>query len=223
MFVYYTKKELPTSRATVVTITTYGIITGLVGIEHALGEILQGDQAPDGVVFTSWPNSAFFRSVAGEPAMSLIPNFLTSGIATFLVSAAILLWSIRFAPRKWSGFALILLSIALLLVGGGFGPPHLGIIIGLAALKNHSGFAWTRTHVRAGILRGLSASWPAICGMSLACWFMVMPGVMLLDLTFGLGEESALVYAIILAAFGTLFLAILAGYARDAVQAVARQ
>jgi len=60
--------------ATQITVTTFGIIMGLAGLEHGLGEILQGNATPPGIMFPSWPNSAFFSTLAGEPAMSIIPN-----------------------------------------------------------------------------------------------------------------------------------------------------
>ena len=37
------------SKATVAAASIYGLITGLVGIEHALGEILQGNHPPGAV------------------------------------------------------------------------------------------------------------------------------------------------------------------------------
>ncbi|HXF60171.1 MAG TPA: hypothetical protein VNK95_01060 [Caldilineaceae bacterium] len=100
-----------------------GVLAGLAGIEHGIGEILQGNIAPNGLVIESWPGSALFRVVAGEPAMTLIPNLLISGVVACLVSALILIWTTLFVQRKNGGLVLILLSLVLLLVGGGFGPP----------------------------------------------------------------------------------------------------
>jgi len=65
--------------ATRVFASTFGTIMALAGIEHGIGEVLQGSVAPSGVMFPSWSNSAFFRNLAGEPAMTIIPNLLITG------------------------------------------------------------------------------------------------------------------------------------------------
>lgn len=72
--------------------------------------------------------SELFRILAGEPAMTLIPNFLITGIPAVLVSLVFLAWVTRYIQREHGGPVLILISIVWLLVGGGFGPPLLGVI-----------------------------------------------------------------------------------------------
>ena len=72
--------------ATNVTVATFGALAGLAGLEHGIGETLQGNRAPDGIMIVSWPGSAFFRIVAGEPAMTIVPNLLVTGILAILVS-----------------------------------------------------------------------------------------------------------------------------------------
>ena len=73
--------------ATRTTVSTFGIMAALAGIEHGIGEILQGNVAPDGIVFLSWPDSAFFDIVGGEPASTLIRNLPVSGILTIFFSS----------------------------------------------------------------------------------------------------------------------------------------
>ena len=108
--------------ATKATVSAVGILMGVAGIEHGIGEILQGNTVPDGIVFPSWPDSPFFQIVGGEPAMSIIPNLLVTGILAILVSLIFLVWATMFAQRKNGGLVLILLSIVMLLVGGGISP-----------------------------------------------------------------------------------------------------
>ena len=45
--------------ATRATVSTLGVIMGLGGIEHGIGEILQGNIAPKGLAILSWPDSPF--------------------------------------------------------------------------------------------------------------------------------------------------------------------
>ena len=190
-----------------------GLVTGLAGLEHGIGEALQGSVAPAGLVFPSWPGAAFFRTVAGEPAMSLVPNLLASGLLTILVSLGFLVWAIGFPHRKSSGPVLLGLSVVLLLVGGGFGPPLLGIIVGITA-------TWARPRAGAsrpstGLGRALGALWPWVFAAAIAAWLLVMPGTILLDRVFGVRELEAVVPVFILLAFATLGLAIVTALARD--------
>jgi hypothetical protein len=132
--------------ATKVTISTFGLFVGVAGLEHGIGETLQGNIPPSGIVIESWPGSAFFRIVAGEPAMTIIPNLLVSGLLTILVSLIFIAWAIMFVQRKHGGLVMILLSILLLLIGGGFGPPILGLILGVAATRIGAPLTWWRVH-----------------------------------------------------------------------------
>ena len=63
--------------------------------------------------------------------MTLIQNFLITGIFAILVSLVVVAWAAMFVRRKNGGLTLILLSILMLLVGGGFIPPLFGVIAGV--------------------------------------------------------------------------------------------
>ena len=66
--------------------------------------------------------------------MTLVPNLLVTGVLSMLVSVVIFTWGGRSARREGRSSVLILLSIGLLLVGGGFGPPLIGVFAGAAAM-----------------------------------------------------------------------------------------
>ena len=197
--------------ATSVVVSVFGGLAALAGMEHGVGEALQGSVAPAGLVFPSWPDAAFFRSVTGEPAMSVVPNLLASGILSILVSLVFLVWAVAFPHRKGCGPVLLLLCVVLLLVGGGFGPPLLGTVVGIAALKVRSPLNGWRQRVPEGLRRALGSLWPWMLAAGIAAWLLLMPGAMLLD-------AGALVPAFILAAFTTLALAIVTGLARDSLR-----
>jgi len=203
-------------------ISAFGLVAGLAGLEHGIGEVLQGNAVPAGLVFPSWPEAAFFRIVAGEPAMSLVPNLLASGILTIVVSLGFLVWALTFPRHKASAPVLLGLSVLWLLVGGGFGPPLLGMILGITAARAQvvSG----RTRPASGPRRALAALWPWCFAAGLTAWLLVMPGTMLLDRWFGLRHPKmmeVLVPVFILSAFGLLALAILTGLIRDRLAASA--
>ena len=134
------------NNATQVTVSTFGVIMGLASIEHGIGEVLQGNIAPSGIMFPSWPGSAFFRSVNGEPAMSIVPNLLVTGILASLVSLIFLVLAIKFVQRKHGGQVMMLLSIIMLLVGGGIFPPIIGLMIGALGTRINAPYTRSRTN-----------------------------------------------------------------------------
>jgi hypothetical protein len=200
--------------ATRVVVSTLGALAGLMGIEHGIGETLQGNVAPDGTVISSWPGSAFFSTLGGEPAMTIIPNLLVTGILAILFSLVFLVWATLFVQRKHAGLALILLSIVMLLVGGGFGPPILGILVGATATRINAPFTWLHTHLPAGLGCSLGKLWPWSFSACIIAWLSLFPGLVLLDYYFGVDNPS-LVYAFILGAFGFLGLTVFIGFAHD--------
>lgn len=200
--------------ATRVTVSTFGALAGLVGIEHGIGEILQGSKPPAGLVIESWPDSAFFSIQGGEPAMTIVPNLLVSGLLTCLVSLIFILWAVKFVHRKHGGLVLFLLAIVMLLVGGGFGPPLLGFIVSAAASQIHAP-QWGHSAGRwVNAMRSFGKLWPWFYGLSLAAWLALFPGTNLLSYFFGVEDENLLM-GVIATAFGSLLLTILTGMARD--------
>jgi hypothetical protein len=102
---------------------------------HGIGEVLQGSIAPNGVMIEAWPA---LRVVAGEPAMTVVPNFLVTGILAIVMGIIVAIWAGKFIEHKRGGLILILLSIVMLLVGGGLIPLFFGIAAGMiAALLNY--------------------------------------------------------------------------------------
>jgi hypothetical protein len=109
-----------------------GVFGGLGGASHGLGEMLQGNVAPSSLVIEAWPE---LTALQGEPAMTVIPSFLVSGILTVIVGVLVAVWAAKFVQRKNGGLVLILLSILMLLVGGGLFPPVFGAVAGIIATR----------------------------------------------------------------------------------------
>ena len=124
-------------KATKTVATWLGIAAGLAGLEHGYFEILQGSTRPAGLAFPSMgpPCNPEVIWNACEPAMSILPSFLITGIVAMLLGLAIIVWSAVFIQRRHGGLVLILLSVALLLFGGGFFPPLIGLIGGVAGTR----------------------------------------------------------------------------------------
>jgi hypothetical protein len=116
--------------------TWFGIAAGIAGVEHGYFEILQGDNRPEGLVIASIGPPCVPEEIwnACEPAMTIIPNFLISGILSVIIGLLIVIWSAAFMQKKNGGLIMILLSVLLLLFGGGFFPPLIGLVAGFAGL-----------------------------------------------------------------------------------------
>ena len=169
--------------ATQVTVSTFGVMMGLAGIEHGIGEILQGNIAPSGIMFPSWPGSAFFRSVAGEPAMTIVPNLLVTGILAILVSLIYLVWATRFVQRKHGGLVLILLSIVMLLVGGGIFPPDHRHLHRRPRDQDQYAVDQWRTQPAVGLRPFLGKVWPWSFVVCVIGWLSLFPGINILGIS----------------------------------------
>jgi hypothetical protein len=123
--------------ATRIVAASFGFIAGSAGLEHGYFEILQGNTKPISLMFPSMGPPCVPEKIwnACEPAMTILPNFLMAGILTVLLGLLIMLGSATFIQRKNGGLILIMLSVALLLFGGGFFPPIIGLIGGMAGLQ----------------------------------------------------------------------------------------
>ncbi len=166
-------------------IRVFGTLIALVGIEHGTGELLQGPIRPESRVIHSWPESGFFRALDGEPAFTLLPDLLSAGMATYLVSFAILAVIWLLPSHKRIGLMLIGLSALLFSVGGGFGPPLLGVILGLSvsfSSRRHKMQALKPSRFKA-FLAGL---WPVSLTACVAAFLVLMPGLPLLDTFLGI-------------------------------------
>jgi hypothetical protein len=200
--------------ATRIVATTFGVLAGLAGLEHGIGETLQGNIAPNGMMIESWPESETLRILGGEPAMTIIPNLLVTGVLAILVSLVLLVWAVAFVQRKHGGLILILLSVILLLVGGGFGPPLQGIIAGVTGTRINASFTWWQSHLSLKARHFLARLWPWSFAACLAAWLLLFPGTLVIGHFFPL-LNAGVIYTLILLAFGSLLLTLVIGFVHD--------
>ena len=137
----------------------FGVVAGVAGLEHGFFEILQGSVRPEGLMIASMGSPCVPEEVwnACEPAMTILPNFLITGMLAMIIGLLILVWAVAFVRRKHGGAILILLSVALLLFGGGLFPPLIGILGGVAGLKIHKPLPVKRPN---SMLRLAARLWP---------------------------------------------------------------
>lgn len=201
------------NRATTSLFLTLSILAGVMGIEHGIGEVLEGNRPTPGVFILSWPDSAFFEIMSGEPAMTIIPNYLATGLFAILFSSLFLVVVIKFRHHARAITLLFALLPGMLLAGGGFGPPVLGALAVLIALKRNSPLdRWSR--LPSTVHSVLSRLWPWSFGICLLGWLMLFPGAALI--VFFTGVDDALIMIIpILVAFAFIPITLLLGFSRD--------
>jgi hypothetical protein len=114
--------SLSNANATRVIATTVGVFFGLFsGVNHGLFEGLQGNTPTYGLVINAIGEAQRFWLEGTEPAFTLIPNFMLTGIVSMIVGLTIVIWSIWFLPGNHGPTVFLGLFILSFLVGGGIG------------------------------------------------------------------------------------------------------
>jgi len=137
-------------KATRIIAASFGVFAGFGGLEHGYFEFLQGNVRPESIMIASMGAPCVPEKIwhLCEPAMTILPNFLMTGILSMLLGLVTIVWATAFVQRPRGGVILALLCLGLLLFGGGIFPPLIGIIGGLIGtkintpLKNQPGPFW---------------------------------------------------------------------------------
>ena len=208
------KNTLTTFSAAKATASIFGILAGLGGLTHGIGEVLQGNVAPDGIWIYSWTQGPIATNMGGEPGITIIPNLLVTGILTIIVSLIAIIWAAAFVQRKNGGLVLILLSVVMLLVGGGVGPPIIGILAGVAGLGINAPLTWWRKHLSVNLRRFLGTLWPWIFGIAVINGVFLVIGSLILVYFFDLNNPDLFTNSFFFAV-ASLLLMIFTGRAYD--------
>ena len=169
------------------TAVLFGILAGLGGLTHGVGEVLQGNVKPDGIFVNSWTQGPIATNMGGEPGITIVPNLLVTGILTILISLTIIIWAL-FGRNKHYGRTLLLLSIGLLLVGGGVGPPLIGMLAGVAGMGIEKSSAWWHQHLPQNVRHILAALWPWVFGLAAINGVFLVIGSVILVYFFDLNK-----------------------------------
>jgi hypothetical protein len=173
------------SSATRTVVATFGLVVAMAGMEHGIGEILQGPVAPPDLVFQSWPDTPGFAILNGEPALTVIPNLAVTGVLAVAASVALAVWVVRFAHRGRGPLVLLVLSVVLLLVGGGLFPPLIGILLAVAAAR--IGVAGREPGQWA---RRAAPAWSIALAVGVAGYLALFPGMVLASSLFGVASDG---------------------------------
>ena len=197
-----------------ITASLFGVLSGLGGITHGIGEVMQGNTATDGIWIYSWAQGPIATNMGGEPGITIVPNFLITGVLCLAVSLAVITWATALVQRKMGGTILIGLSIVMLLVGGGVGPPLIGILAGVAGTGVNSPLTWWRSHLPVKFRQFLAKLWPWVFGLCTVSGVLLVVGSVILVYFFDVNNPEFFTnnfYFTVLA----LIIAILTGVAHD--------
>jgi hypothetical protein len=118
------------NKSTSIYVQIFGILVGLGGALHGVFETLQGNQPTGGIV------------LAEIGALTIIPNYLATGIAAIFVSSLVIIWSIGFIDKRIWPPVFIILCILLFLVGGGFAQILVILTAWLVSTQIHNPLSW---------------------------------------------------------------------------------
>jgi hypothetical protein len=206
-----------------ITSSVFGILAGVGGLVHGIGEILQGNVRPEGIIVNSWTVGPIATNMGGEPGMTVVPNLLVTGILTVFVSLVTVVWAAAFMRDRAAGRILLLLSVIMLLVGGGFGPPIIGILAGVAGTGIGRPSPWWRSRLSGRRWGWLAALWPWIFGLAVANGIFLVIGSLVLVYLFDLNMPDLFVMSFFFAVLSLSLTVVLGrGYdlqtrARDAL------
>jgi hypothetical protein len=161
------KQPAPLNKSAKMIATIFGIFAGIGGLTHATGEMIQGNANPGSLYFNSWDRGPVFESMGGDPTISILPNYLFTGIVCLVISLATIAWAAAFMKRKNGGRILLLLSLAMLLFGGGIGPPTIGLLAGATGTWIHSPLDKWRKWLAGKPQQILAALWLWVFGVCL--------------------------------------------------------
>lgn len=207
-----TAAQHPATRsATRTSVTVLGLLAALNGADHGIGAISQGPGRPPGLVYESWAHVEAFDPLDGEPALTLIPDLLVSGLVTLTVALALGAWVTRWPGHQHNGPVVLGLTAVLLLVGGGFGPALLGLVVGLLAMRIDA----SPSPAAGPVERLVARLWPWPLAVASSCFLGLVPGTVLLYLA---GVDSdAVVMTLTGGAFVATGLAVWSARAKDRV------
>jgi hypothetical protein len=133
---------------------------------------------------------------------------------TILASLAVILWAVVFVDGRHGGRGLVLLSVVMLLVGGGFGPPMLGMLAGLAAGGAHASRQRWAIPISGRTGRLLASLWPGLFWLCVLGAAFLVVGSPVVAGALDLAVPDLFVYSLFLVVV-SMPLATLAGIAND--------
>jgi hypothetical protein len=149
------------NRATKTIVTAISIILAIAGLAHGIPEILQGNKPTEGLIIQAIGLDHRMWQYGTEEAFTLLPTYLSTGIAAVSLSLFLIVWSVGFVHTRHGATVLGLLFVGLFLFGGGIAAQVMfAPFVWAAATRIHKPLTWWRKVLPTGILPGLAKLWP---------------------------------------------------------------
>ena len=208
---YYNQK-------TRITASVIGVLLGAAGmLNHGIFEVLQGNAPTKGFFIEAIGEANRFWIHGTEGAVTLIPNFLITGICVMLVSLALILWSVKFIHLKHGATVFLLLLILLTLVGGGIGHIILFLPTWAHATRINRSLEWWKKILPERLRIALSNLWIYALVATCISWLVVME-LGIFGYFPGQSDPDSILNIVFVFLFATVLLAnltFICGFARD--------
>ena len=208
---YYNQK-------TRITASVLGVLLGLAGLlNHGIFEVLQGNTPTNGFFIEAIGEAHRFWVHGTEGAITIIPNFLVTGILVIVLSLSIMVWSIKYIQVKHGTTVFLSLLVGLTLVGGGIGFVILFVPTWAYATLINKSLDWWKKIFPAGLRKTLSKLWIVALAATAICWLIVME-LGIFGYFPGLSDPDRILNIVFVFLFSTVVLAnltFICGFARD--------
>lgn len=185
-----TQKAIERIGACRITASVFGVLAGIGGLTHGVGEVLQGDVAVHGIALDSWTTGPIARYMGGEPGITLMPTALAAGVVTLILSIAVVAWAIFGLRSSRFGVVLFLLSAGMLLAGGGIGPPVIGMLAGAVGRWGPDRQPPRVERLSEGARRLLGGAWRPLFAIAVANGLFLVLGSLILVYTINLNAPT---------------------------------
>ncbi len=167
-------------------LTTFGVIIGLVGILHGIPEIMQGSTTVESFSIKAlpenWPNAELYNLLQGQPANSILTGipFYVLGIMAITVSIALIIHSFFFLSSKKGLLIFALLNIGIAIFGAGTGTPiTMGIPLVIFALVSRK---FNKKKERSTFANNLNLLlFRIFFGLQVFSWILFFPGFVIIS------------------------------------------
>ena len=153
---------LPINRATLTIVKTIGVLFALGGMNHGLFEILQGNVSTGDVLIAAIGEKQRMWVHGEEGAFTLLPTFLASGIATWVIGISIVIWSLKYLDTRHGPRVYLILFILLFLTGGGVAQVLFFSVAYAAATQIRKPLVFWRRMISAPLRRRIASSWKGL-------------------------------------------------------------
>jgi len=133
--------------ATHIFVIITGIVGGFISIEHGIFEVLQGTTPTESMVIEAIGPAQRFEGGVGEMAITILPNFLLTGIVAIIIGLLTIIWVSKFIDQKYGSLGLFILSIMTLFLGGGVAFFLIALINCIVATRIHKPLNWWEKHL----------------------------------------------------------------------------